>query len=392
MPMSNSNWRAILLLGVLTTGVVIGHWMAGSFSISQRANATIEPRVATTRDALNVEELQRIALYKSLSPSVVFISTLTARSDIFGNIVDEVPAGTGSGFVWDKEGHIVTNYHVVLPGLRRSTNGIEVSARVTLSDQSTFDATLVGTAPNQDLAVLKINLPASKLSAVPLGTSNDLQVGQSVMAIGNPFGLDQTLTTGVISALGRRIMSPAELPIEDVIQTDAAINPGNSGGPLLDSAGRLIGVNTAIASRANQSAGISFAVPVDTVNRVVPQLIANGEVRRPIIGIQLTNERINAMITGQLGVQGVIIVGIDPRGPAASAQMFPIVVDDRRRITDSGDVITEVDGRKIVTNNDFLGAMLRYDPDTTIKFKLWRNGKTREVEIKLQAAPSSSRN
>jgi len=377
-----------VLLGVLALGILLGQWVANSTIFSIPAKA-VEPREVLVRPALAPDEVQRIAQYKSLSPSVVFISTLASRVDLLGNVVDQVRAGTGTGFIWDDTGHVVTNYHVILPGLRRGPKGIEVSARVTLSDQSTFDAILVGTAPSQDLAVLRIDAPKEKLNAIPLGTSNDLQVGQSVMAIGNPFGLDQTLTTGVISALGRRIMSPANIPIEDVVQTDAAINPGNSGGPLLDSAGRMIGVNTAIASRSDQSAGISFAVPVDTVNRVVPQLIQFGQVRRPIIGVQLTSENVNAMVTRILGVQGVVVAGIDPRGSAATVEMTPIVIDERRQITDSGDVIIEVGGRKVTTIGELLGAFQRFDAGAQVTLKLWRNGKTREVTLTLQALQDS---
>jgi S1-C subfamily serine protease len=378
-----------ILIGVLALGILLGQFIASTSYFARAQQTESLPRDVTVRPSLAADEVQRIQLYKSLAPSVVFISTIADRVDMFGN-VDQIRAGTGTGFMWDDQGHIVTNYHVVLPGLKRGPRGIEVQARVTLSDQSTFDATLVGVAPSQDLAVVKIDAPKEKLNPIPLGSSNDLQVGQSVMAIGNPFGLDQTLTTGVISALGRRIMSPANIPIEDVVQTDAAINPGNSGGPLLDSAGLMIGVNTAIASRAEQSAGISFAVPVDTVNRIVPQLIQFGMVKRPVIGVQLANERVNAMITRMLGVQGVVIAGLDPSGPAAKADMVPIQINERRQILDSGDVITEVNGRKVTNIGELLGAVQRFDAGTDVTLTLWRNKQVRQVSIKLQEERSGN--
>jgi S1-C subfamily serine protease len=224
----------------------------------------VHPIVA--RGDLAQDEQATITLFKQASPSVVYITTLARRAVGFFDVM-EVPQGTGSGFIWDEKGHVVTNFHV-LQGAS--------SARVTLHDQTEWPAELVGVAPDQDLAVLRIRAPAQKLSPILVGTSRNLQVGQRVLAIGNPFGLDFTLTTGIISALGRSISALTGRKIPNVIQTDAAINPGNSGGPLLDSAGRLIGVNTQIASPSGASAGISFAVPVDTVNRVIPELIQHG--------------------------------------------------------------------------------------------------------------------
>ncbi len=225
-----------------------------------------EPRTVAPRGDLAADEQSTIELFQRASPSVVYITTLARQRHPWTRNVLQVPKGTGSGFIWDDRGHIVTNWHV-LEGAS--------AARVRLSDQSVYNAVLVGGSADHDLAVLKIRAPFRSLVPVPLGTSRDLQVGQKVFAIGNPFGLDQTLTTGIISALNRTLSGVGERPIERMIQTDAAINPGNSGGPLLDSAGRLIGVNTAIYSPSGAYAGIGFAVPVDTVNQVVPRLIAN---------------------------------------------------------------------------------------------------------------------
>ena len=225
------------------------------------------PRAITPRGELAAEEKTSTSIFRQTAPSVVFITTMATGHNPFSFATEKIPQGTGSGFVWDRRGHIVTNFHVI--------QGAE-AAQVTLADHSTWNARLVRAYPDKDLAVLVIDAPSDRLSPIPVGTSDNLEVGQKVFAIGNPFGLDQTLTTGIVSALGRQIESATRQPIEHVIQTDAAINPGNSGGPLLDIAGRLIGVNTAIYSPSGASAGIGFAIPVDQVNRIVPQLVRNG--------------------------------------------------------------------------------------------------------------------
>ncbi|MGH7811140.1 MAG: S1C family serine protease, partial [Candidatus Binatia bacterium] len=248
-------------------------WLNGAAINDPRA----APRAVSPRGELMAGEKSIITLFKQASPAVVNITTLGVERDLITLNQYQIPQGTGSGFVWDTTGNVITNFHVILNA---------DAAQVTLSDQSNWRARVVGVAPDKDLAVLKIDAPANKLQAIPIGTSKDLQVGQSVFAIGNPFGLDQTLTTGVISALNREIESVTRRPIQGVIQSDAAINPGNSGGPLLDSAGRLIGVNTAIYSPSGASAGIGFAIPVDTVNRIVPELIRSGKITRPGLGVQ----------------------------------------------------------------------------------------------------------
>ena len=274
----------ILLWLVLGIEVVLGGLLIYNYwkRPSPAEVGSYEPRAITPRGDLAEDEKTTIQIYEQASKSVVFITRLRLQRDYLSLNVQQVPEGTGSGFVWDKAGHIVTNYPVI--------QGAD-SAQVTLADHSSWKARTVGAYPDKDLAVLRIDAPADKLFPIAVGTSQDLKVGQKVFAIGNPFGLDQTLTTGVISALNREIESVTHRPIQGMIQTDAAINPGNSGGPLLDSAGRLIGVNTAISSPSGASAGIGFAIPVDEVNRVVPQLIAHGKVTRPGLGVQVASDQ-----------------------------------------------------------------------------------------------------
>ncbi|KAG8086461.1 hypothetical protein GUJ93_ZPchr0010g9975 [Zizania palustris] len=262
--------------------------------------------VATPRK-LQADELATVRLFQENTPSVVYITNLAVRQDAFTLDVLEVPQGSGSGFVWDKSGHIVTNFHVI-----RGASDI----RVTLADQSVYEAQVVGFDQDKDVAVLRIKGPKEKLRPIPVGVSADLLVGQKVYAIGNPFGLDHTLTTGVISGLRREISSAATgRPIQDVIQTDAAINPGNSGGPLLDSSGNLIGVNTAIYSPSGASSGVGFSIPVDTVGGIVDQLIKFGKVTRPILGIKFAPDQ----SVEQLGLSGVLVLDAPPSGPAGKA-------------------------------------------------------------------------
>jgi protease Do-like 1, chloroplastic len=250
----------------------------------------------------------------------------------------------------------------------------------TLGDQTAWKARRVGVAPDKDLAVLRIDAPANRLQPIPIGTSKDLQVGQSVFAIGNPFGLDQSLTTGVISALGREIESVTRRPIQGVIQTDAAINPGNSGGPLLDSAGRLIGVNTAIYSPSGASAGIGFAIPVDTVNRIVAELIRYGKVTRPGIGVQIAEEQ----IADRLGVKGILIVDVVPGSAAAKAGIQPTRREGSGRVR-LGDVITAVDGKKVESPNELFILLENYKVGDVVNISLLREGKNFQTKVTLEA-------
>jgi S1-C subfamily serine protease len=282
------------------------------------------------------------------------------------------PRPTGTGFIWDERGHVVTNFHVL-----QGASG----ARVTLSDQSEWQAALVGVFPDRDLAVLRIDAPREKMRPIVIGTSRELQVGQRVYAIGNPFGLDQTLTTGIVSALNREIESATQRRIRGVIQTDAAINPGNSGGPLLDSAGRLIGVNTAIYSPSGASAGIGFAIPVDEVNRVVPRLIRDGKFVRPSLGVQSATPQLHAA----LGLpKGLAVVGVIKGSPAEAAGIVPFRRGPKGDVI-AGDLITGFAGRQVVSLDDMLDALERHQPGDTVKLSLVRGGKPLELQVRLGA-------
>jgi len=328
------------------------------------------PRSVTPRGPLYADELANIELFKRLSPSVVHITTLEVGRDLFSRSLQQLPRGTGTGFVWDSAGHIVTNYHVIQEGN---------AARVTLADQTSWRATLVGAFPDRDLAVLKIDAPAAKLPAIAIGSSRDLQVGQRVFAIGNPFGLDQTLTTGLVSALNREIESFNNRSIRGVVQTDAAINPGNSGGPLLDSAGRLVGVNTQIASPSGGSAGIGFAIPVDEVNRIVPRLIRDGKITRPALGITAANASLQRALRLP---DGVALVQLTPDGPAARAglQAFARARDGS---ISAGDVITAINDEPVATMDDLLTVLEKRQSGDTVTLTVWRAGRSRKVAAVL---------
>jgi S1-C subfamily serine protease len=376
----------LLFLGSVLVGVALGIFVSSglqrALSPSTRAPeasaeaspvAAVEGGRAASRTDLDPDERHTIELFRSASRSVAYITTQVERVDFWTRNVFEVPAGSGSGFVWDDRGHVVTNYHVVQDA---------DSAKVTLGDGE-YDATIVGAARDQDLAVLRIEAPRARLAPIRVGTSAGLLVGQKVYAIGNPFGLDFTLTTGIVSALGRTIRGVSGATIFDVVQTDAAINPGNSGGPLLDSAGRLIGVNTAIYSPSGASAGIGFAVPVDTVSRIVPELVAHGRVIRPVLGVNL-DDRLSAWVTRRLGVDGALVRDVFRGTGAAEAGLEGTTVDRSGRVV-PGDVVQEIDGKRVKSVGDLLGRLGSYRPGDTVTLTLWRDGKTREARVRLQA-------
>jgi S1-C subfamily serine protease len=363
-------WRTAVttLLGALVAAIA---WFAAPAAVSSRSDAV--PRAVMPRAALAPDEVANIDVFRKVSPSVVHITTLASQREMFTLNVQQVPRGTGTGFVWDDDGHIVTNFHVIQGGN---------AARVTLADQSTHAARLVGAFPDRDLAVLKIDAPAAKLPPISVGASRDLRVGQRVYAIGNPFGLDQTLTTGIVSALNREIESFNQRTIRGVIQTDAAINPGNSGGPLLDSAGRLIGVNTQIASPSGASAGIGFAIPVDEVNRIVPHLIRDGRFVRPAIGVTAGPASLQRSLKLPPGIP---LVQVAPGSPAARAGLIPFRRGPQGEVL-AGDVITAVADEPVADLDDMLTLLERRQPGDTVTFSVWRNGQSRKVGVPLAAA------
>ena len=331
-----------------------------------------EPRPIAPRGPLAPDEQQTIGIFQRASPSVVYITTVQHVRNPFSRNVMRVPQGTGSGFVWDERGHIVTNFHVI--------QGAQ-EALVTLADQRSFQASLVGASPDHDLAVLHIDLPADGPRPLPIGTSSDLQVGQNVYAIGNPFGLDHTLTTGVISALNRSIDDENGGTIENLIQTDAAINPGNSGGPLIDSSGRLIGINAMIYSPSGAYAGVGFAVPVDTVNRVVPKLIAYGGYTRPTIGISALDQ-ISRRLLSSANYAGIVVLQVVTGSPADRAGLRPAESTGGRRVT-LGDVIVAIDGKPVKSANELVSALDKHETGDKVTLTVRRGQESRDVTVTL---------
>ncbi|KAJ6803291.1 protease Do-like 1, chloroplastic [Iris pallida] len=376
--------------------------------------------VVTSPRKLQTDELATVRLFQENTPSVVYITNLAVRQDAFTLDVLEVPQGSGSGFVWDKDGHVVTNYHVI-----RGASDL----RVTLADQSTYEAKVVGFDQDKDVAVLRIDAPKDKLRPIPVGISADLLVGQKVFAIGNPFGLDHTLTTGVISGLRREISSAATgRPIQDVIQTDAAINPGNSGGPLLDSSGSLIGINTAIYSPSGASSGVGFSIPVDTVGGIVDQLVRFGKVTRPILGIKFAPDQ----SVEQLGVSGVLVLDAPPNGPAGKALLGAYVarpwgngllillvfvshniaghllhLSENAHIHGSyqglqstkrdsygrlilGDIITSINGKKVTNGSDLYRILDQCKVGDTVTVEVLRGDHKEKLPVLLEPKPDES--
>jgi len=349
-------WLA--LLGAVLLGIVVFTY-GRSYLLTEWASREITPR-----GELASFEVTAHRVFTSSAPSVVYIFTERRGRSVFGN--GETRQGTGSGFIWDAAGHVITNYHV-----------IEGAERVFVRFDSgkTAAAGIVGSSPDHDLAVLKITGLSFGLQPIPIGRSSTLKIGQAVFAIGNPFGLTRSLTTGVVSALGRRLPTRLGREIPDAIQTDAAINPGNSGGPLLDSAGRLIGVNTAIISGTGTYSGIGFAVPVDTVNRIAPQIIARGKPARPGIGIQAGSPELAA----RFNVDGVIVFQVRPGGPAANAGLIGIDVA-RQKL---GDVIVAVNDNPVRTVAELANELEKVGVGQQVRLTILRNGAKRDTWVEL---------
>ena len=336
--------------------------------------ADAAPRPVTPRGPLTAEERNNISVFENSKASVVYISTSERVLDYWTRNIMTVPHGTGSGFIWDSGGHVVTNLHVIADA---------ADATIRLSDGKDYPATLVGVSSAHDIAVLKIRIPTNNAAAIPIGTSHDLVVGQKVYAIGNPFGLDWTLTVGIVSALDRSLTGENGVLNQHLVQTDAAINPGNSGGPLLDSAGRLIGMNTAIYSPSGASAGVGFAVPVDTINRVVPEIIATGHYSAPSLGIQ-TDENLSRGIARQLGVTGAVILRVRPGGPAEKAGLRGVRFGRRNAIF-PGDVIIALNDKPIDSVGRLFARLDDCKPGDVVQLTVWRDGKKIRVPATLRS-------
>jgi S1-C subfamily serine protease len=353
----------------LTGLVVVLAWKLYQSTPKDLRDGNAQTRPVAARGDLAADEKATIELFRAASPAVVQVTNLQRGSDWSGMNEMDVPQGTGSGFVWDAKGYVVTNFHVVTGGN---------AFTVTFADHSVFDAVHVGHDEVHDLAVLKIDPKGKTLPALPVGSSRDLIVGQKVFAIGNPFGLDQTLTTGIISGVGREIMTPAGTPIQGVIQTDAAINPGNSGGPLLDSAGRVIGMNTQITSPSGASAGIGFAIPIDTINRIVPSIIRTGKYLRPGLGVLTLPDYMSARI----GLKGVVIQTVYPGGAAAKAGLRSSKIAGNKLVA-PGDAIVGLDGQPVESRADLFRILDTREIGQEVNVVFLRDGKEEKAMVKL---------
>jgi S1-C subfamily serine protease len=341
--------------------------------VSAVASAPAQAQEAATAPAkarLSEDELNTIEVVRKTRNSVVYITNLQYVRDFFYSSDQPVPRGSGSGFVWDDAGHLVTNFHVIDEGDK---------FMVSLPDQRQVEATLVGRDPTKDIAVLKLGQKVAGLEPVVIGTSRDLQVGQKVIAIGNPFGLDHTVTKGIVSALGRSMLGAGEFTIRDMIQTDASINPGNSGGPLLDSAGELIGMNTAIISPSGASSGLGFAVPVDTIKKIVPQIIQFGKVIRPDIGgVQFVRDE----VARRAKIEGAVVLQVSRDSRAYDLGLRGLYRDNYGRLL-IRDVVTAIDLMKIKSYDDLFTALDGYKIGDTVTLTVAREDKTRKVTIQL---------
>ncbi|HEY0006223.1 MAG TPA: trypsin-like peptidase domain-containing protein [Pyrinomonadaceae bacterium] len=374
---------------VLVIALLSGLFAAGAVACFDRFGQGFQPKgsaftesapAGVTDPSLATDEQNNIEVYKSVSPGVVFINSTTYTQDFFGNI--EEGRGNGSGSVIDEQGDILTNYHVIEGAQKLSVN---------FGGDKTYPAKYIGGDPDTDLAVIRVSAPREVLNIVPMGDSDKLSVGQKVLAIGNPFGLDRTLTTGVISGLQRPIRGRNDRPIEGAIQTDASINPGNSGGPLLDSHGRMIGINSQILSPSGASAGVGFAIPVNIAKRVVPQLIQYGAVRRPKLGI---GTRAIKDLSGQARLpisDGLIVINVSPGGPAANAGIRGLMQTQDGEIV-IGDLITTVDGEQVSDNDALYRILDKHQIGDTIQLEVLREGRRQTLSVHLTELPNRRTN
>jgi S1-C subfamily serine protease len=380
--------RQIVLLAFASALIAIGTVAClsnlGGFLQLRNANIASAENQPTPQGISNPatvsDEQNSIEVYKALSPGVAFITTSTQAQNFLGE-ESETEKGNGSGSVIDAQGHILTNYHVVEGATKLS---------VSFGGEKTYQAKVVGGDPDTDLAVIQIESGTDKLTVVPLGDSDQLEVGQKVLAIGNPFGLDRTLTTGVISGLQRPIRARNGRTIEGAIQTDASINPGNSGGPLLDKFGRMIGINSQILSPAGGSVGVGFAIPVSIAKRIVPQLIQYGEVRRPKLGAALYSvEQLSERGIEMPVAKGLLIRSVSPGGSAAGAGLRGLSQDANGELI-LGDIITSIDGTKVADMDDVYKILDKKQIGDTVQVEIYRGSKTQIVPLKLMPLPATN--
>ena len=376
--------RQILIIALISAlfaaGIVFAvDRMINRFEPSQAALSETPP-AGITDPSTSTDEQNNIEVYRALSPGVVFIHSTSYSRDFFGFV--EPQEGSGSGSILDQQGNILTNYHVIAGAQKLS---------VSLGGKKDYPAIVVGRDPDTDLAVIRLTeKPAGPLTVIPLGDSDKLVVGQKVLAIGNPFGLDRTLTTGVISGLQRPIRARNDRLIEGAIQTDASINPGNSGGPLLDSHGRMIGINSQILSPSGSSAGVGFAVPIGIAKRVVPQLLQNGAVRRPKLGISTRDvETIRSQVDLPVD-DGVLIVQVARGSGAASAGLRGIQQTEMGDI-ELGDIIVGVGSDKVANSDDLFRVLDKHQIGDTVQVQIWRNGRRMSVPVRLSESPDARR-
>ena len=373
---------------ILAVALLSALFAAGAIAVVDRLASRFQPSgsafsesapAGITDPATASDEQNSIEIYRTLSPGVVNVHSTSYARDFFGFV--EPQEGSGSGSVIDQDGNILTNYHVIEGATKLA---------VSFGGQKNYAAQLVGGDPDTDLAVIKlIERPKEALTVIAFGDSDKLEVGQKVLAIGNPFGLDRTLTTGVISGLQRPIRARNGRAIEGAIQTDASINPGNSGGPLLDSHGRMIGINSQILSPSGASAGVGFAVPVNIAKRIVPQLVRSGEVRRPKLGI---SSRDVEVLKGRIELpvdQGVVIWQVAPGEAAANAGLRGLTQTENGDV-EIGDIIVGVDGEKVANNDDLYKILDKHQVGDTVQMQIFRNGRRTTVPVRL-TAPAATR-
>ena len=349
----------------------------------QRFRAHARPRKVAPAAPLSAEERNTIRRFKEAKASVVFVSAVAPVRDLRTMDETKIPTARGTGFVWDEWGHVVTNHHIITVEEGGKRLGEVDEVEVTLSDGKTYKGRVIGSSFAYDISVLQVFAPLGAMPPIPLGRSKTLQVGQTVIAIGNPFGLDHSLSRGVISAKDREIDTGYNTRILNAIQTDAAVNPGNSGGPLLDSGGRLVGMNTAImATKGEGSVGVGFAIPVDTLNHIVPQLIARGRLEPPRMGFEVLAASVAQQKFGLK--QGLLVITVAPDSPAGRAGLRPLDLDETGKVKQLGDILLGYQGRAIENEGQFMAMLELEPPADEVVFDVQRGDQLIKVTLNLK--------